>query len=109
MIAIVAAMPEEIAPLRARARAARIMSLPGEYPFTLSTARLGRAAVALAVTGDGERRARLGAERLESVISLRRLIVVGIAGAASAGLAPGALVVADEVRRETGERWDADP
>jgi adenosylhomocysteine nucleosidase len=109
MIAIVAAMPEELAPLRARARAHRALAFPDGNALDVTTAAVGGRAVALAVTGDGERNARRGAEALVSTIALQRLIVVGIAGAASDDLRPGTLVVADEVHEESGRAWRADP
>src|SRR5262245_53998052 len=102
MIAIVPAMPEELAPLVARAQAPRLLSAGDQRPFELRTARLAGRAVALAVTGDGERNARQGAEALAASLPVRGLVVIGIAGAASADLAPGALVVADEVCLESG-------
>jgi adenosylhomocysteine nucleosidase len=109
MIAIVAAMPEELAPLRARVRAARALHFPDKNTVDVVSADLRGKAVALAVTGDGERNARRGAAALESMIALQRLIVVGIAGAASDDLSPGALIVAVEVGHEGGASWRADP
>jgi adenosylhomocysteine nucleosidase len=109
MIAIVAAMPEELAPLRARGRAPRVLDFPDGGPLDVTTAAVAGRAVVLAATGDGERNARRGAETLISMISVQRLIVVGIAGAASDDLRPGALVVADEVHEESGSAWRADP
>jgi adenosylhomocysteine nucleosidase len=109
MIAIVAAMPEELAPLRERARGHRPLYFPDEKPLDVTTAALGGRVVAMAVTGDGERNARRGAEALVSTISVKRLIIVGIAGAASDDLQPGALVVAHEVHHESGGSWLANP
>ena len=109
MIAVVAAMPEELAPLVARAQAPRVMSRPEQRPYRLLTARLAGGDVALAVTGDGERNARVGAEALVASLALRGLVVVGVAGAATGELAPGALVVAEEVCLEAGGAWRADP
>jgi adenosylhomocysteine nucleosidase len=109
MIAIVAAMPEELAPLVARAEGARELSVRDGHPWKLVTARLAGRAVALAVTGDGARNARLGAEGLGASLAMDGLIVVGIAGAATGDLPPGALVVAEEVRPEGGGGWRADP
>ena len=109
MIAIVAAMPEELEPLAARAQSPRAVAAGLGPPFKLVTARLAERSVALAITGDGERNARLGAEALGAALPVRALIVVGVAGAATADLAPGALVVADEVCPEAGGGWRADP
>jgi nucleoside phosphorylase len=109
MIAIVAAMPEELAPLVERAAGLRGLPVPDGQPFALKTAHLAGHAVALAVTGDGERNARRGAQALGAALPLDGLIVVGIAGAATADLPAGALVVAEEVRAEAGAGWRADP
>jgi nucleoside phosphorylase len=105
MIAIVAAMSEELAPLVARTGARRAPS----PSVTLFEARVAGRDVALAVTGDGARNARVGAAALIGRGGIERLVVVGIAGAASEDLHPGALVVADEVAAEAGACWRADP
>jgi nucleoside phosphorylase len=109
MIAIVAAMPEELAPLVARAEDARVLSALEHAPFELLAARVAGRTVALAVTGDGERNARRGAEALASTLPPEGLIVVGVSGAATSELAPGALVVATEVRGDDGAVWRAEP
>jgi nucleoside phosphorylase len=109
MIAIVAAMPEELAPLVARAEDARVLSAFERPPFELLAARVAGRTVALAVTGDGERNARRGAEALAATLPPEGLIVVGVSGAATGELAPGALVVAEEVHAETGDVWRAEP
>jgi nucleoside phosphorylase len=109
MIAIVAAMPEELAPLVARAEDARVLSAFEQPPFELLAARVAGRTVALAVTGDGERNARRGAEALAATLPPEGLIVVGVSGAATGELAPGALVVAEEVRGEAGAVWRAAP
>jgi nucleoside phosphorylase len=82
-ILVVAALPEELAPLRAAAP-----PLPS---------------VILAVTGDGERRAGAAAAALISETGAHALIAVGVAGALSAGLEPGDLLVARRVLREAGD------
>jgi nucleoside phosphorylase len=105
MIAIVAAMSEELAPLVARIRARRAPS----PSVGLFEARVAGRDVALAVTGDGARNARVGAAALIGRGGVDRLVVVGIAGAASEDLHPGALVVAEEVAAEAGASWRADP
>jgi nucleoside phosphorylase len=85
-ILVVAAMPEELAPLRA--------ALP--QPSLTSS-------LILAVTGDGERRAGAAAAALIAETGARALIAVGVAGALSDGLEPGHLVVARRVVREAGD------
>jgi adenosylhomocysteine nucleosidase len=99
-VAIVAAMPEEVAALRTRLVELEARRLG---PRTVRIGRLEGVAVALLVTGDGERNARQGlADLLGQPTELRieRLIVVGTAGALSPGLAPADLVVATHVVRE---------
>jgi nucleoside phosphorylase len=107
MLAVVAAMPEELAPLVARARETRVLS--DRSPFKLQAARLVDRSVALVVTGDGARNARLGVEALGAAVAVDGLVVVGVAGAATSDLRPGALVVADEVQAEAGASFLADP
>ena len=58
---IVAAMEEEVADLRARLVGARAVRVAGA---NITVGWLARARVALAVTGDGERNARLGLHAL---------------------------------------------
>jgi adenosylhomocysteine nucleosidase len=94
---IAAPMPEELAPLRARLTGARRLrlGLPGVW-----TGVLEGAPVALAVTGDGPRQAAAGADRLLRQLAAARLLVIGVAGALSPELRPGALVVSARVDRE---------
>jgi nucleoside phosphorylase len=101
LTAIVAAMDEEIAPLRARLGDRRDLPVASGRA---SLGRLGGTEVVLAVTGDGERNARRG---LEALLARRkgavgRVLVVGVAGGLSAELGVGALVVADRVVDEVG-------
>jgi adenosylhomocysteine nucleosidase len=88
-VLILAAMPEELGPLRARLRA--------------------DPRVALAVTGDGERNALAGAARAIAETGARSLLAVGVAGALSAELRAGDLLVARRVARERGGVHEADP
>ena len=96
--AIVGAMPEEVAPLRARLQDAR--RVPGGHDVVAG--RLDGIAVALAVTGDGARNARDGISALFSRVEVDRVIAIGVAGALSADLSEGALVIAAEVLPEGG-------
>jgi adenosylhomocysteine nucleosidase len=95
---IVAPLPEEMAALRRRLRG----GAPIPELRSLRWARAGRLAgrpVVLAVSGDGEARAQKGVEMLLSVLPIRRLIVVGVAGGLSPELAAGAVVAARRVVR----------
>ena len=103
LVAIVAAMPEEVTTVRTRLVELEARRL-GQR--TLRIGRLDGAAVALLVTGDGERNARQGLADLlgqPNALRIERLIVVGTAGALSPGLAPADLVVATHVVREPEE------
>src|SRR5437868_5689232 len=91
MIAIVAAMPEEVAPLRAR----------------LVGGRLRGQDVAIEVTGDGARNARTGAEALLARRQFDALVVLGVSGALTPALATADLIVGARVRDEEGRAHDA--
>jgi len=88
--AVVAAMAEEMAPLRARCTDARAHG-------QVTLARLDGHRVAMLVTGDGARNARLGVAALLRATPVGRLLALGVAGALSPDLAPGALVVGQQV------------
>ena len=101
--AIVAAMPEEVAPLRARLIGARRLPVRGAAGSgEIVLGQLDGVAVALAVTGDGARNAREGIAALLGHVDVERLIALGVAGALSRDLAEGALVVAEQVMLEGG-------
>ena len=120
--AIITAMPEEAAALRAALRDVRkvhdvdearaqpasihVRGRVGRKPGHRKMVRgqLGRSAVALAITGDGERNASVHAERMFAALhgEVERLLIIGVAGALNPGLRAGDLVVADEVRAEAG-------
>jgi adenosylhomocysteine nucleosidase len=91
LIAIVAAMPEEVAPLRAR----------------LAQGRPGGPPVEIAVTGDGARNARAGAEALLARGRFDRLLVVGVSGALTPDLGTADLIVGARIRDEAGRAHDA--
>ena len=77
-------MEEEVADLRARLRRrARRARRPER---TSRWAGSARSAVALAVTGDGERNARRGLSALLAAQPVRRIVVVGVAGGLSRDL-----------------------
>ena len=98
MTAIVAAMEEEIAPLRARLTD---LTVPAVGGARVSMGRLGGAPVALAVTGDGERQARRGLAALLAVVPVGRVVVVGVAGGLSTDLDIAGLLVAERVVDES--------
>jgi adenosylhomocysteine nucleosidase len=104
-IAIVAALPEEVRPLRARLLGAR--RLPMEVPLAVRGVLAGQK-VALVVTGDGERNARVGIEALLEHLAVERLLVIGVAGALTSDLHAGAVIVAAHVR-SGGASFLADP
>jgi nucleoside phosphorylase len=106
-IAIVAAMPEELAPLRARLVApARTQ----RGTLTVERGRLGGWEVALAATGDGARNARAGvAALLAAAPDAEALVVLGVSGALSPELATADLVVASRVTDEDGQAHETDP
>jgi nucleoside phosphorylase len=99
LTAIVAAMPEEMAPLRARATGLRH---PPGAGLDVMIGRLGDRPVALAVTGDGERNARRGLAVLLAAGPVERVVAIGVAGGLSPGLGEGSLVVARWVVSERG-------
>jgi adenosylhomocysteine nucleosidase len=99
--AIVAAMDEEIAPLRARLVGARTLRANG---LALIVGRLGTLAVVLAVTGDGARNARRGLITLLVTLPVARLIVIGVAGGLTSELRVPDLVVGDSVVDERDGR-----
>jgi nucleoside phosphorylase len=132
-IAVVAAMPEELAPLRGRltgrvsddglgaAAVARGGSRgPFEGPFFSRFVRsraggleiergwLNGRRVVLAATGDGAANARAGVGTLLASGPVAGLIVIGVAGALSAGLPSGALVVGSRVIDEAGRSFAGD-
>jgi nucleoside phosphorylase len=95
--AIVAAMDEEIAPLRARLAGARTSRVNG---MAVTRGRLGRLPVTIAVTGDGARNARRGVAALLGTLPVARLVVVGVAGALTPELRVAHLIVGASVLDE---------
>jgi adenosylhomocysteine nucleosidase len=96
---VLAAMPEELRPLR--------WLLTDPHPVTVGdvamvTGRLHGQLVVLAVTGDGSRNARERAAAVLALAPARALLAIGVAGALSADLAPGDLVAVTRVVREHG-------
>jgi adenosylhomocysteine nucleosidase len=100
---VVAAMKEEVAALLLRIEGARQVAIPGVGGgLDVTMGRLRSAAIAVAVTGDGERNARRGLTALLATLpSVRRVIVAGVAGGLHPMLAQAALVVCERVVEET--------
>jgi adenosylhomocysteine nucleosidase len=103
--AVVAALPEEMAPFRRRLTGVR---RTGKLPPGVVLAQLGSAPLALLVTGDGETNAREAVRELFSAVPVRRLLVIGISGALSPNLVAGSLVVGERVLDERGSVLEAD-
>lgn len=94
LVAIVAAMEDEIAPLRARVvDPEEIVDGPRRY----LRGRLRGIDVVLSVTGDGKRNADHGIRRLIQKCAPTRLLAIGLAGGLSPKLRAGELLVSSEV------------
>jgi farnesyl-diphosphate farnesyltransferase len=94
VLAVIAAMPEEVSALRRR--------LTGGHTVEVGRTRvlLGALAgrpVAVAVVGDGAHNARRGTAELLAAMPVERALLVGVSGALTPDLEPGALVVARAV------------
>jgi adenosylhomocysteine nucleosidase len=107
-IAIVAAMPEELAPLRARVSGPLRPQPTSLRALLVERGRLGGHEVALGATGDGARNAREGITALLAASGAQALIVIGVSGALSPQLATADLVVASRVVDEDGHAREAD-
>jgi nucleoside phosphorylase len=97
-VAIVAALPEEIAPLRAQASDVRRLALPRGRAWE---GRLDGRRVIFACTGDGVANAEAGARALLERMQVGWMIVLGVSGALSPALSPHGIVVGEEVRDGT--------
>jgi len=106
IIAIVAAMPEEVAPLRARMG---VTTRVQHGAFVIERGQLAGRPVALGLSGDGARNARSGVDALLAGSGARALLVLGVSGALSPELATADLIVASRVTEEDGRVHDADP
>lgn len=103
--AVVAALPEELSPLRARLTGIERTRMGA---LVVETGRLAGRRLVLSTTGDGAEKARVGIAALLSICRADALIVVGVAGALSSELATEALIVASRVTDETGRSFAAD-
>jgi len=106
MIAVVAALPEELRPLVEKTRARR---LGRAGPARCFAAELEGRKLLLATTGDGHRRAREGLEAILDRFEIERVLFAGIAGGLSPGLEPGQVIVGREVRDHDGPAPGPDP
>jgi adenosylhomocysteine nucleosidase len=98
-LAVVAAMPEELAALTARLGSRS----PGRSAgLRFHTGTLGGRALVVAATGEGARRAEEGLAALLAAVEVEEVLVLGVAGGLSPGLAVGALVAGAWVRHEAG-------
>jgi nucleoside phosphorylase len=96
--AVVAAIPEEIAPLVGRLTNRNKAPLATEASggwLSLTLGFLGDEPLAVLVTGDGAARARYGVRALLEAVPVSRLLAVGSA----AGLSPDLVLTSDEKRR----------
>ena len=103
---MVAAMREELAPLRGRLTGSLRSRAGG---LEIERGWLNGRRVVLAATGDGAANARAGVGALLASAPADGLIVIGVSGALSAGLPSGALVVGARVMDENGRSFTADP
>lgn len=107
LTALVTALSEEAAELRHRL--AKTGTVPEDARGgvtasgglrSVSTGWLSGVPVVVAVTGDGERNARLGVQALLETVAPDRLVALGVAGGLAPELKLGDLVVASHVLRE---------
>jgi nucleoside phosphorylase len=106
LTAVVTALPEELAPLRARVSGLR-RERRGARRFLLG--RLGGRPVVLMATGMGPARAERELRALVEAYPVTALIGAGLAGALSPELEAGELLVARQVRDGAGPVADPDP
>jgi nucleoside phosphorylase len=83
-VAVVAALPEELRPLRRRLRDPANRTL-GSYRAVAG--RLGDTGVVVLATGDGALRARAGLGKLLDSLEAEAVIAIGVAGGLSPDLA----------------------
>jgi adenosylhomocysteine nucleosidase len=94
VVAVIAAMPEEVSALRRRMRDRRAVEA-GHTPVLLGV--LAGCPIAVAVVGDGARNASRGTADLLAAMTIERAVLVGVSGALTPALGPAALVVARAV------------
>jgi adenosylhomocysteine nucleosidase len=94
MPAVLTALPEEAAALRAALADRR--SVRRARP-EIAIGRLAGRTIAVASSGDGARNAQLGAEALLAALPVKLLLVIGVSGGLSAQLDPAELLVGERV------------
>ena len=108
--AVVAAIPEEIAPLvgrlRNRTKAPLAVEASGGW-LSLTVGFLGDEPLAVLVTGDGAARARYGVRALLEAVPVSRLLAVGSAGGLTPELKTADLIMARQVISTDGSRREA--
>jgi nucleoside phosphorylase len=100
---VLAALPEEMQPLRAMLTDARRFLDDEE----IWCGRCAGRSVALVLTGDGERNARAGAFAALRYLHPGAVLAIGVSGALSPELKMGDLLVGHQVMREQGDAWPA--
>jgi nucleoside phosphorylase len=108
--AVVAAIPEEIAPLVGRLTNRTKAPLAAEASggwLSLMLGFLGDEPLAVLVTGDGAAHARYGVRALLEAVPVSRLLAVGSAGGLSPELTPADLIMARQVISTDGSRREA--
>lgn len=105
-VAVVAALAEEIRPLRQRLQEVAAAPVGG---YKAVTGRLDRAQLALMVTGDGALRARAGLATLLDNLDVGAVMAIGFAGGLSPDLEVGNLVLAGRITNGTGTAPPPDP
>lgn len=106
-VGVLAALPEEVDPVRDRLEGARTYERPTAgtgRSLVISRGRLGETTVAVAVTGVGRGNARTGAREFLRSVSVDRLLVLGVGGALSPDLEPCSLLLGRRIWLGAGRR-----
>ena len=106
MVAILAALDRELVGLLSRVT---VVQRWENEKLRAVLGRLGEIPVILGRTGDGAANAAKGARELLDRFPVERVMVIGVAGALSAHLEPGTLLVAREVLEASGPVPPPDP
>ena len=106
IVAIVTALPEELAPLLARLRG---RTAERSDDRRLWRGSLGSTPVLLACAGDGNESSLRGVRALLAGKRPRALLGAGVAGALTEDLAPGRVVFGERIFDSSGESAAADP
>jgi len=93
-VGVVAALPEEVAPLVRRSCAPRKIRIADRDGYLCM---FGPVQVMILITGDGRERARAGIRALLGRFKPDAVLGIGVAGGLSTGLAPGAVLASREI------------